>query len=158
MNKKDYYEVLGVKKDASDEEIKRACVIAQADDYISSFEEGYNKFVGERGATLSGGQKQRVAIARGIIKNPEIIIFDDSTSALDLTTEANLHKALRENLADTTVIIIAQRVASAKNCDRIVIIDEGRLVDMGTHDYLINNCPIYQDIYNSQLKRGEENE
>ena len=107
---------------------------------------------------LSGGQKQRVAIARGIIKNPEIIIFDDSTSALDLTTEANLHKALRENLADTTVIIIAQRVASAKNCDRIVIIDEGRLVDMGTHDYLINNCPIYQDIYNSQLKRGEENE
>lgn len=145
-------------KDATDEDIRRACVIAQADDYISSFEEGYNKFVGERGATLSGGQKQRVAIARGIIKNPEIIIFDDSTSALDLTTEANLHKALRENLADTTVIIIAQRVASAKNCDRIVIIDEGRLVDMGTHDYLINNCPIYQDIYNSQLKRGEENE
>ena len=146
------------KKDATMEEIENACKIAQAHDYISNFEEGYDKFVGERGSTLSGGQKQRVAIARGIIKNPEIIIFDDSTSALDLVTEANLHKALRENLSDTTVIIIAQRVASAKNCDRIVVIDDGKLVSCGTHEELMKTSPIYQDIYNSQLKRGDDNE
>ena len=146
------------KNDATDEEIIEACRVAQAHEFISNFQEGYDKYVGERGSTLSGGQKQRVAIARGLIKKPEIIIFDDSTSALDLQTEANLHKALRESFSDTTIIIIAQRVASAKNCDRIVIIDDGKLVDVGTHEYLINNCPIYQDIYNSQLKRGDDNE
>ena len=146
------------KEDATLDDVKEACKIAQADDFISSFDDGYDTFVGERGSTLSGGQKQRIAIARGLIKKPEIMIFDDSTSALDLKTEANLHQALRENLSDTTIIIIAQRVASAKNCDRIAIIDNGQLVDCDTHENLMKNCPIYQDIYNSQLRRGDDNE
>lgn len=146
------------KEDASLEEIQEVAKIAQADDFINSFKEGYNSQVGERGNNLSGGQKQRISIARGIIKKPEFLIFDDATSALDLATEAKLHKALKENLDDVTTIIIAQRVASAKNADRIVVIDNGCLVDFDTHENLMKNCAIYQDIYNSQLKRGEEDE
>ena len=146
------------KEDASLEEIQEVAKIAQADDFINSFKEGYNSQVGERGNNLSGGQKQRISIARGIIKKPEFLIFDDATSALDLATEAKLHKALKENLDDVTTIIIAQRVASAKNADRIAVIDNGCLVDFDTHENLMKNCAIYQDIYNSQLKRGEEDE
>ena len=144
------------KTDATDEEIVEACKIAQADEFILNNPEGYDKYIDRGGVNVSGGQKQRIAIARALVKKPEILIFDDSTSALDLKTEANLHKALRENLSDTTVIIIAQRVASAKNCDKIAIIDNGRLVDFAPHDVLINTSPIYQDIYNSQLNRGDE--
>lgn len=146
------------KEDASLEEVQEVAKIAQADDFINSFKEGYNSQVGERGNNLSGGQKQRISIARGIIKKPEFLIFDDATSALDLATEAKLHKALKENLDDVTTIIIAQRVASAKNADRIAVIDNGCLVDFDTHENLMKNCAIYQDIYNSQLKRGEEDE
>lgn len=144
------------KEDATFSEVERVAQIAQANSFINDFKDGYNSQVGEKGNNLSGGQKQRVSIARGIIKNPEFLIFDDSTSALDLATEAKLHKALRENLKDVTTIIIAQRVASAKNANRIAVIDNGSLVAFDTHDELINNCPIYQDIYNSQLKRGDE--
>lgn len=144
------------KEDATFSEVERVAQIAQADSFINDFKDGYNSQVGEKGNNLSGGQKQRVSIARGIIKNPEFLIFDDSTSALDLATEAKLHKALRENLKDVTTIIIAQRVASAKNANRIAVIDNGSLVAFDTHDELIKNCPIYQDIYNSQLKRGDE--
>ena len=125
---------------------------------VLGFKDGYNSFVGERGANLSGGQKQRISIARGIIRNPEIIVFDDSTSALDLATEARLHQALNNSLSTTTKIIIAQRVASAKNADRIAVLDNGKLVACDTHDVLIKECAIYQDIYNSQLKRGENDE
>lgn len=146
------------KEDATLDEIKEVAKIAQADSFIEGFKEGYNSQVGERGANLSGGQKQRISIARGIIKKPEILVFDDSTSALDLATEANLHKALKEALKDTTTIIIAQRVASAKNADRIAVIDNGCLVAYDTHEVLIKECEIYQDIYNSQLKRGDEDE
>ena len=146
------------KEDASLEEVQEVAKIAQADDFINSFKEGYNSQVGERGNNLSGGQKQRISIARGIIKKPEFLIFDDATSALDLATEAKLHKALKENLDDVTTIIIAQRVASAKNADRIAVIDNGCLVDFDTHENLMKNCAFYQDIYNSQLKRGEEDE
>ena len=146
------------KEEASLEEVQEVAKIAQADDFINSFKEGYNSQVGERGNNLSGGQKQRISIARGIIKKPEFLIFDDATSALDLATEAKLHKALKENLDDVTRIIIAQRVASAKNADRIAVIDNGCLVDFDTHENLMKNCAIYQDIYNSQLKRGEEDE
>lgn len=146
------------KEDASLEEVQEVAKIAQADDFINSFKEGYNSQVGERGNNLSGGQKQRISIARGIIKKPEFLIFDDATSALDLATEAKLHKALKENLDDVTTIIIAQRVASAKNANRIAVIDNGCLVDFDTHENLMKNCAIYQDIYNSQLKRGEEDE
>ena len=146
------------KEEASLEEVQEVAKIAQADDFINSFKEGYNSQVGERGNNLSGGQKQRISLARGIIKKPEFLIFDDATSALDLATEAKLHKALKENLDDVTTIIIAQRVASAKNADRIAVIDNGCLVDFDTHENLMKNCAIYQDIYNSQLKRGEEDE
>ena len=106
--------------------------------------------MGEKGSSLSGGQKQRIAIARALIRKPEILIFDDSTSALDLETEASLYKALRNNLGDTTVVLIAQRVASAKNADRIAVIDQGKLVAYDTHDNLIKDCLCYIDIYNSQ--------
>lgn len=145
-------------KDATIEDVKNVCKISQADNFIEKFNEGYDTMIGEKGSSLSGGQKQRLAIARALIRKPEVLIFDDSTSALDLETEAKLYKALRENLNDTTVILIAQRVASAKNADRIAIIDNGKLVACDTHDNLIKNCDIYIDIYNSQLKRGESNE
>jgi len=146
------------KDDATFKEVESVAKIAQADDFIKGFKDGYNSFVGERGANLSGGQKQRISIARGIIRNPEIIVFDDSTSALDLATEARLHQALNNSLSTTTKIIIAQRVASAKNADRIAVLDNGKLVACDTHDVLIKECAIYQDIYNSQLKRGENDE
>ena len=110
------------KDDATFEEVESVAKIAQADDFIKGFKDGYNSFVGERGANLSGGQKQRISIARGIIRNPEIIVFDDSTSALDLATEARLHQALNNSLSTTTKIIIAQRVASAKNADKLHIL------------------------------------
>ena len=106
---------------------------------------------------MSGGQKQRVSIARALIKKPEILIFDDSTSALDLKTEADLYKAINTELKDMTIITIAQRVASVRNADKIVVLNEGEIVSVGTHDELMKNSPIYIDIYNSQLKKeGDE--
>lgn len=146
------------KEDATQEEIEVVTKIAQAHDFISGFASGYDTIVGERGSSLSGGQKQRIAISRALIRRPEILIFDDSTSALDLATEAKLYKELKANYDDTTVILIAQRVASAKNADKIVVIDKGELVAFDTHDNLMQNCSLYQDIYNSQLKRGDDNE
>ena len=145
------------KEDATDEEVKYAASLAQADSFIDSFNEGYDTFVAEKGASLSGGQKQRVSIARALIKKPEILIFDDSTSALDLKTEADLYKAINKDLSDMTIITIAQRVASVKNADKIVVLNEGKIASIGTHDELMKNSPIYIDIYNSQLKKeGEE--
>ena len=144
------------KKDATLEEVIAASKIAQADTFISSFPDGYETMVAEKGASLSGGQKQRLSIARAIIKNPEILIFDDSTSALDLETEANLYKAIGENLKDLTIITIAQRVASVVNCDKIVVLNEGTIDSIGNHQELLKTSSIYQDIYNSQLKRGAE--
>ena len=146
------------KGDATLEEVKKVCEISQAANFIEEFNNGYDTIIGEKGSSLSGGQKQRLAIARALIRKPEILIFDDSTSALDLETEAKLYKALRENLGDTTVVLIAQRVASAKNADRIAVIDQGKIVACDTHDNLMKNCDIYIDIYNSQLKRGDEDE
>ena len=144
------------KKDASMDEIIEASKIAQAHDFITSFENGYDTIVAEKGASLSGGQKQRISIARALIRKPEILVFDDSTSALDLTTEANLYSALHKAMDETTLIIIAQRVASVKNADRIMVIDDGEIVAFAPHDELINSCETYIDIYNSQLKRGDE--
>ena len=146
------------KGDATMEEIEEVTTIAQAHNFITGFARGYETIVGERGSSLSGGQKQRLAISRALIRKPEILIFDDSTSALDLATEAKLYKELKEKMDETTIILIAQRVASAKNADRIAVIDKGTLVACDTHDKLIESCSVYQDIYNSQLKRGEDNE
>lgn len=146
------------KTNATFEEVREISKICQADDFITSFKDGYDTQIGEKGSTLSGGQKQRIAIARGLIRNPEILIFDDSTSALDLETEAKLYKALKTHLKDTTLIIIAQRVASAKNADKICVMDKGKIIRCDTHENLMKDCELYIDIYNSQLKRGEENE
>lgn len=139
-------------KNATDEEVKAAAKIAQADEFISRMPDGYKSMIAEKGASLSGGQKQRLSIARAILKKPEILIFDDSTSALDLGTEAKLQEALRTNLKGTTVIKIAQRIASVKSCDRIAVLDNGMIAAIGTHEELLNNSEIYRDIYNSQQK------
>lgn len=145
------------KENATLEEVKQAASIAQADNFIESFAEGYDTFVAEKGSSLSGGQKQRVSIARALIKKPEILIFDDSTSALDLKTEADLYKAINRELQDMTIITIAQRVASVKNADKIVVLNDGAIASIGTHEELMKSSPIYIDIYNSQLKKeGEE--
>jgi len=141
-------------ENATDEEVIAAAKIAQADDFITSFPDGYDTPVTQKGASLSGGQKQRLSIARAILKKPEILIFDDSTSALDLSTEARLQKALRENLQDTTIIMIAQRVASVMGADRIALIEDGTISDCGNHYELLERSELYQDIYNSQIKKG----
>ena len=134
--------------------LKDAAVIAQADDFISSASDGYNTVVAERGMSLSGGQKQRISIARAVLKPAEIFIFDDSTSALDLKTEANLYQALKTSHPDSTKIIIAQRIASVRTADRIVVLENGGISACGTHEELLKFCQIYQDIYHSQI--GEE--
>lgn len=140
---------------ASHEDVVSACKIAQAHDFISGFTDGYDTIIGEKGSSLSGGQKQRIAIARAILRNPSILIFDDATSALDLKTEAALYKSLRENMQDTTILLIAQRVASAKGASRIMVLDNGMLSALGTNEELLESSEIYQDIYNSQLKKEE---
>ena len=138
---------------ATDEEVEWAANIAQAIEFIDSKEKKFDEYVEEKGTSLSGGQRQRLSIARAIVRKPEILIFDDSTSALDLVTEAKLYKAMRDNIADTTKIVVAQRIATAKNADKIVVLDGGTIIAYDTHENLLANCEIYQDIYNSQLKR-----
>lgn len=142
--------------DATDEKVKRAAEIAQADEFISGFTDGYKDMITEKGSSLSGGQKQRLSIARAIVKDPEILIFDDSMSALDLATDAKLQKTLREKLKGTTVIMIAQRVASVMRADKIAVIDNGTIVAFDNHDNLMKTCDVYRDIYNSQMREGAE--
>jgi len=142
------------KKEADLWEIKKAAEIAQADDFICAKSYGYHTPVTEGGHSLSGGQKQRISIARAMLKEHDILIFDDSTSALDLKTEAALYRALREEGKDATKIIIAQRIASIQNADRILVLDNGKVSDIGTHEELLERSLIYQDIYQSQMKEG----
>ncbi len=142
------------KESATEEEIESAARIAQAEDFVLGFNEKYNAYIAEKGASLSGGQKQRMSIARAIVRRPEILILDDATSALDLSTEGRLRAALRAEMGGTTVIMIAQRIASVKDADRIAVIDHGTIVDCGSHDYLMENSETYRDIYNSQMKNG----
>ena len=142
------------KPDATDREVEAAAVIAQADGFIRGFNDGYDTFISEKGASLSGGQKQRISIARALVRHPELLILDDSTSALDLATESKLQTALKSSLDGTTVIMIAQRIASVKNADRIAVIEKGTIIDCAPHDVLMQRCGTYVDIYNSQIGNG----
>ena len=141
---------------ATEEEILQAARDAQAAEFILIKPEGFDTLVAEKGASLSGGQKQRLSISRALLKNADILIFDDSTSALDLKTEANLYDALNAHYPDVTKIIIAQRIASVRRADRIVVLEEGRIAACGSHDELMETSSIYQDIYMSQLKTNPE--
>lgn len=142
-------------KDSADPwEIKKAAEIAQADDFICGAKYGYHTLVSEGGHSLSGGQKQRISIARALLKEHEILIFDDSTSALDLKTEALLQQALRKECPDVTKILIAQRIASIKDADKIIVLDNGKIAAMGTHNELLKDSEIYSDIYHLQMKEG----
>ncbi len=133
------------------EDVVRAARIAQADDFISAFPEGYEHMLSAKGTNVSGGQKQRILISRAVAAHPDILILDDSSSALDYKTDANLRKALSENLKGTTVITVAQRVSSVKNSDVILVLDEGRIIGLGTHDELMASCPEYKEISDSQM-------
>ena len=143
------------KEDATEEEIVRVAQIAQADSFIQSFPEGYNSDIGRGGANLSGGQRQRLCIARALLKNPKIIILDDSTSAVDTATDASIRKAFREQMSGTTKLIIAQRITSVIDADKIVVMDDGKIVGVGRHEDLIHGCRTYQEIYYSQKEREE---
>jgi ATP-binding cassette subfamily B protein len=144
------------KDDATEEEIRAAASIAQADSFVSEFTDGYNTFIAEKGASLSGGQKQRLSIARAIVRRPEILILDDATSALDLATESKLQKALREAMKDTTVVMVAQRIASVRHADRIAVIEsDGRILHCAPHEELMKISETYRDICASQRQNVE---
>ena len=143
------------KDDASDEQIKKAAEIAQATEFIEAKDDKYDSSIAQGGSNVSGGQKQRLAIARAIAKDPKIFIFDDSFSALDLKTDAALRKALAENVKDSTVIIVAQRISTILHAEQILVLDDGRIVGKGTHEELLKNCSVYQEIAKSQLSASE---
>lgn len=143
-------------KNATDEELVNACKIADAHNFIFSFPDGYNTDLSQGGVNVSGGQKQRLCIARAILKKPKILILDDSTSAVDTFTDSKIRAGLRSSIPDTTKIIIAQRISSVADCDKIIILDEGCINDIGTHDELLERNEIYKDIYDSQQKGSDD--
>ncbi|MDC1919123.1 multidrug efflux ABC transporter subunit EfrA, partial [Bacteroides uniformis] len=143
------------KEDATQEEMERAAEIAQASEFISRKPDGFNEHLSEGGSNFSGGQKQRLAIARAIIRRPEIYIFDDSFSALDYQTDAKLRARLKKETTESTVLIVAQRVGTIMHADKIIVLNEGEVVGMGTHRELLEKCPIYYDIAASQLSKEE---
>ena len=142
--------------EATDEELIHACKLACAHDFIIGFPDGYDHKIEQGGTNVSGGQKQRLCIARALLKKPQILILDDSTSAVDTKTDASIRKAFREEIPGTTKLIIAQRVASVQDADMIIILDNGQVVDVGNHDELMARCAIYQEVYYSQQKGGLE--
>ena len=145
-------------KNASDEEVQRVCHLAQADGFVQEFPDGYNTKIVQGGNNVSGGQKQRLCIARALLKKPKILILDDSTSAVDTKTDALIRKAFREEIPDTTKIIIAQRVSSVEDADQIIVMDDGRIDAVGTSEELLKTNTIYREVYESQMKGGAENE
>ena len=140
--------------DATDEQMKEACELAQADEFISQFPDGYDTYIEQGGANVSGGQKQRLCIARALLKRPKILILDDSTSAVDTATDAKIRKAFRESLPETTKIIIAQRISSVQDADKIIVMESGKIAAIGTHDELLVSSDVYREVYTSQNKGG----
>ena len=145
-------------KDASEEEVKRVCRLAQADGFVQEFPDGYNTQIVQGGNNVSGGQKQRLCIARALLKKPKILILDDSTSAVDTKTDALIRKAFREEIPDTTKIIIAQRISSIEDADQIIVLDDGKVLGVGTSEELLKTNDIYREVYESQVKGGGEDE
>lgn len=143
------------KEDATDEEVKKAAEIAQATEFISTIEDGFEHFISESGTNISGGQKQRLSIARALVRRPEIYVFDDSFSALDFKTDAKLRAALKNETQDSTVFIISQRVSTVMDADRIIVLDDGKIVGIGKHRELINSCEVYHEIASSQFSEEE---
>lgn len=146
------------RENATDEEIVRVCKLAQADEFINQFPDGYDKYIEEGGTNVSGGQKQRLCIARALLKHPKILILDDSTSAVDTKTDCLIRKAFREEIPDTTKIIIAQRISSVEDCNKIIVMEDGKINGIGTHEELLKNNEIYREVYESQTKGSDTNE
>lgn len=145
-----YENLLWGNENATREEVETACKDAQAHEFIMAFPQGYDTQLGQGGVNVSGGQKQRLCIARAMLKKPKILILDDSTSAVDSATEAKIRQSFYENLADTTVFIIAQRISSVRDADKIIVLDDGKIVGLGTHKELIETNAVYQEINSSQ--------
>ena len=145
-------------ENATDEEIERVCGLACADEFVQAFPDKYDTYIEQGGSNVSGGQKQRLCIARALLKKPRILILDDSTSAVDTKTDAIIRRAFREEIPDTTKIIIAQRVSSICDADKIIILKDGLIDDVGTHEELYKNNPTYREVYDSQTRGGQEDE
>ena len=145
-------------ENASDEELVRVCKLAQADEFIQGFPDKYDTYIEQGGSNVSGGQKQRLCIARALLKKPKILILDDSTSAVDTKTDAMIRKAFREEIPETTKIIIAQRISSVQDADKILVMDNGEVSAAGTHEELLKTSEIYREVYESQVKGGGEDE
>ena len=142
-------------ENATDEDVQRVCKLAQADEFIQGFPDKYNTYIEQGGTNVSGGQKQRLCIARALLKKPKILILDDSTSAVDTKTDSLIRKAFREEIPDTTKIIIAQRISSVEDADKIIVIDDGKINGFGTHEELLKNNAIYKEVYESQMKGSD---
>ena len=145
-------------ENATQEEIEHACRLAQADEFIQALPDGYDTYIEQGGTNVSGGQKQRLCIARALLKKPKVLILDDSTSAVDTRTDALIQKAFSEYIPATTKIIIAQRVSSVQHADLILVMDEGRIVDTGIHEELLQSSSIYREVYESQQKGESKDE
>lgn len=144
-------------KQATEEQMVHACKLAQADEFIRQFPNGYDTFIEQGGSNVSGGQKQRLCIARALLKKPKILILDDSTSAVDTRTDTLIRKAFKEEIPNTTKIIIAQRITSVQDADQIIVLNEGAISDIGTHEELLVSSDIYRDVYESQTKGADQN-
>ena len=145
-------------ENATDEEIEYVCKLSQADEFIETFPDRYDSYIEQGGANVSGGQKQRLCIARALLKKPKILILDDSTSAVDTKTDALIRKGFKEYIPETTKIIIAQRISSVEDADMIIVLDNGKIENFGTHSELLKTSTIYNEVYTQQAYGGENNE